>query len=136
MAEKTIQTSPAQALNPIIVTVPYKEKLSLRFTLQEYSISYQRTEVSIVLREELLHDDAAQPLRDKTVKVKRKNTGAQIEYELDDEGAIKEDTAVEIKAAATPVSDFLMTKTGDGTISDAGQTLISAMVNEHLATLS
>jgi hypothetical protein len=134
MAEKTIIKSAREPLNPIIVEVPYKDKITARFTLLDYAISYEKVAVTIKLKEELIHEDGS-IIRDKVVTIIKKNEGAQIQYDLDEELQIIEDTAVIIIDSVSPVTDFVEMQTGEQTISDIGNSMIGEMVQEYLDAL-
>jgi hypothetical protein len=134
MAEKTIIKSAREPLNPIIVEVPYKDKITARFTLLDYAISYEKIAVTIKLKEELIHEDGS-IIRDKVVTIIKKNEGAQIQYDLDENLEIIEDTAVIIIDSVSPVTDFVEMQTGEQTISDIGNSMIGEMVQEYLDAL-
>ena len=134
MPETTIVKSARKPLNPIIVEVPYREKITAKFTLLEYAISYEKVSVTIKLKEELIHEDGT-AIRQSIITVRRENEGEQVQHEIDENFEIIEGTGVVIIAATSPVTDFVETKTGEQTISDAGQTMIGEMVQEHLLNL-
>ena len=134
MPETTIIKSPKKPLDPIIVEVVYKDKITARFTLLEYAISYEKVSVTIKMKEELIHEDKS-VIRQSVVTVIRQNEGEQVQHEIDENLEIIEGTGVVIITATSPVTDFVETKTGEQTISDAGQVMIGEMVQEHLATL-
>jgi hypothetical protein len=134
MAEKTIIKSAREPLNPIIVEVPFKDKITAKFTLLDYAISYEKVAVTIKLKEELIHEDGS-IIREKVVTVIRKNEGAQIQYDLDEELQIIEGTGVTIIGSISPVTDFVEMQTGEQTISDIGNSMIGEMVQEYLAAL-
>lgn len=133
--EKTIVTQPKEPLNPIIIPYEnYEDKVDARYELLDYTINYKSASVVLNLKETLIAASGRE-LRSKPVRIIKENKGAQVQFDVDEHGEIVEGTEVTIKAAESPVSDFINTKTGDKTISEAGMTMIGGMINDYLAGL-